>query len=351
MTVYAICGHGFEPVESIRIPPGCAIVVRSNPGCAMYRDEYDKHLKTLFCDESLSRVLKDPAAHISAIRAAFGSVIVFKEGDVCPNFSFKLLVDFPDLSQYAQVSGIIPVPTDGQPLCGAFSGSGNVWLQSPNFVKPYVPPKITNAKFEKYAKLMESMTPEQRPAIEGMVDSLLEFENRRRKNNYNRSIKNLASGYVEVKDDLPANKVLPLIYEHSIYPTKEDIASIVSDMGENPSIGDVVNSEALEKTMSIDLKTLFEKFPGTYYHFACRITTNLNTYYSLYEQNRNIKRNGTKISFVTRNVPAIYNTPVLKMPVEHQHYIKQAIYEAEHKKQQHTRRAKRRRHRKTRRRV
>jgi hypothetical protein len=317
----------------------------------MYRDEYDKHLKTLFCDESLSHdVLNDPASHIAAIRAAFGSVIVFKEGDVCPNFSFKLLVDFPDLSQYAQVSGIIPVPTDGQPLCGAFSGSGNVWLQSPNFVPPYIPPTITNAKFATYAKLMERMTPEQRPAIQGMVDSLIAVENSRRKQNYNRHVKEIASGYVRVKNDLPANKVLPLIYEHSIYPTKEDVASIVSDMGENPSIGDVVHAKALENAISIDLKTLFEKFPGTHYHFACRITSNLNTYYSLYEQNRKVKFNGMMPSFVARNVPAVYNTPVLKMPAEHQHYIKQAIYEAERKKQQQrTRRAKRRRQRKTRR--
>ncbi len=335
MPEYAICGHGGEPIESFVVPKGCTIIVKANPGCYMSKYDYDRHLRTLFCNKELSDILSDPVANIAVLSKTFGPVSIFKEGDECPNFMFRLLVDFPDKekhkSNFSQMSGIIPIPSSSEydTMCNAITGASNTWLKSKNIIPEYVPAKITNAEFSRYTSLMDKMTNDQKPQILKMVNQLVETENKGRKARYNAIVKNVKSGYIPIRLDLPAKNILPIIYEYSIYPTKEEVITSVNESGENPSLQDIFMEGVFEELINIDLKTLFEKLPGTYYHFACRLSQDPNISQALFTNNIYETNNG---GLASKHVPRAYNIPVLEMPEEHQHYIKQAIKEVERRK-------------------
>ncbi len=336
MPVYTICGHGGEPIDSFIVPRGCTIVVKANPGCYMSKYEYNKHLRTIFCNKELQGALSEPVANISDLRKSFGPVSIFKEGDTCPNFLFRLLVDYPDntthIKHFSQMSGIIPVPTTASEydiMCNVITGASDAWLKSKNILPNYVPALITNAKYSMYTSLMNKMPNSQRSQIQKMVEKLVEDENKGRKNQYNARVKSIKSGTVPINMDLSAKSILPVIYEHSIYPTKEEILSIVEASGENPSLQDVFMDGEFQEVINIDLKTLFTKLPGTYYHFACRLSEDPAISQELFTNNIFETNNG---NLASRPIPAIYNRPVLEMPAEHQYYIKQAISEVERKK-------------------
>lgn len=336
MNVYAICGHGTEPIESFIVPKGCTIVVKANPGCYMSKRDYDRHLRTIFCNTQISSALNDPVHNITTIRNAFGPVSIFKEGDRCPKFTFRLMVDFPDkkthINNFSQASGLIPVPTSRnelKKLCNDTSSVSDAWLQS-NLVPKYTPAKITNAKYNMYRKLMEKMnTNDKRQQIQLMVEKLMAANNELKQQKYDSVANSIKNGYIPIDMGLSAKNILPLIYEHSIYPTKKDVFEIISAIGENPTIQEVFMEETFFNAVDIDLETLFTKFPGTYYHFACRLSDNPNISEYLFSDNVYETNNG---GLTSNAIPAIYNKPVLEMPNNYQHYVRQLIAETENRK-------------------
>jgi hypothetical protein len=93
---YIIGGHGSEGEDSkiptFIVPKGCMIVVKNQ--CGSYGLAYQKHQRGI---ASLSpAILKDPIGNYTTIANAIGDYAIYKEGQVCPNFSYTLLGCYPD---------------------------------------------------------------------------------------------------------------------------------------------------------------------------------------------------------------------------------------------------------------
>lgn len=328
MNIYAICGHGTEPIESITVPEGCMLVVRQNPGCYMSKRDYDQHMKSIMCNKDITSSLHDPLGNLDMIRKVFGPVMIFKAGDKCPNFRFKLIVDyhFPTSISFGKLAGIIPITSDSaSDLCHTLSDVSDELKQSIIAPPKFVPANITDPKFKVFADMPQN----KRAAIQPMINTMINMETTRRKDQYNYEIKKLQKPDVAIAGNLPAASILPLFYQHSIYPTKDTVTRFLDD--ESLTINDIIDDSAFEELITIDAKSMFKKYPGVYYHFVCRLSEDPDISETLF--NVNMFPTYNEMLYNHRQVPAVYNTPILQMPVSKQHYIKQSIYEAERKKQ------------------
>ena len=105
---YFIGGHGSEGglttenrgnkkikhLDSFIVPKNCVIVSKAHPGEARLGQAMNTNLRNLcFLDED---ILKDPIQYSNEIINAVGSVKIFKEGDVCPNYSYTLSSHYPE---------------------------------------------------------------------------------------------------------------------------------------------------------------------------------------------------------------------------------------------------------------
>lgn len=246
--VYYIAGHGGEGgLKKIRLPEGCTVIVRPKPGQYSLSEVVAKLARALFCAKS--DVYRHPLENLRDVVNTVGSVAVYTEGELCPNFKFKLLTNYSrhDYEYISPVSGLIPLPKTEvarKRVCEAFS-------REPS----------------KY------------------------------------------------KDTVPAIRVLPQHYEHSAFPTEEDVREIIhtysyedennndnSNENNNDNENDEEESNGFNSNEnaeeSIDLLTVLEDDdspffvhlsdlldlqpdgtagrPGIFYNFSCRSTRDIS---------------------------------------------------------------------------
>jgi hypothetical protein len=123
---YYIAGHGGEgdPDGKIVLPAGCTVIARAKPGQFSISKAVMEGAKKIFCE--VSDVYMQPLENMKKVVNAFGSVAVYRPGDLCPNFKFKLLVTHwrRNTMIVAPVAGLIPIPEDPLDralICNAYS--------------------------------------------------------------------------------------------------------------------------------------------------------------------------------------------------------------------------------------
>lgn len=87
---YCLLGHGEQPTEDVfRVPQDCIIVVKALPGEELYYKNLYKHWNILF-DPWRRSVYENPLCYIPKLIEKFGSLMIYKPGDICPNFNYYL---------------------------------------------------------------------------------------------------------------------------------------------------------------------------------------------------------------------------------------------------------------------
>jgi len=212
---YWISGHGLDPEsrETFTVPAGCTIVVKATPGESTYIPE--KLLRKL-C-KSNPKKLKNPLHYIPYIIKQFGSVIIYKEGEECPNFEYTLKNCFP---------GEINSVKDNYALCSEF-GSG----------------------------VMD-------------IDRISKFK------------RNCKDSYIDTSSINCITDVIDTIlslYTNSVYPTIEDLEQIISEDSKylltlRGTYIDLQKRvfETIDPYTFIKQEDLCNKLSGVYYNFVCR---------------------------------------------------------------------------------
>lgn len=87
-SAYYISGHGEETLETFIVPPNCVVIVKAQVGEVTYGGIMEK----ICFMKNANTILKDPfkSYHMSKIIKEFGSLAVYKPGDLCPNFMYTL---------------------------------------------------------------------------------------------------------------------------------------------------------------------------------------------------------------------------------------------------------------------
>jgi hypothetical protein len=213
---YWISGHGVDPTsgETFTVPGGCTIVVKATPGESTYIPE--KVLRTL-CKSNPTK-LKNPLHYIPYIIKQFGSVIIYKEGEECPNFEYTLKNCLP---------GEINNVKDNYALCSEF-GSGVMDIDRIS--------KFKSNHCRDYNIDTSSIN-----CITDVIDTILSF------------------------------------YKNSVYPTIEDLEQIISEDAKylltlRGTYIDLQKRvfETIDPYTYIKQKDLCNKLSGVYYNFVCR---------------------------------------------------------------------------------
>lgn len=108
---YFISAHGGEGLAEFRVPAGCTIVIKANPGSYIIREKAAKLMRALYCDPT--DVAIRPLEYTQQLVDILGSVLIFQAGDMCPNFRFMFLKKYPrakGVVQFDPVSGLLPIP-------------------------------------------------------------------------------------------------------------------------------------------------------------------------------------------------------------------------------------------------
>lgn len=79
-----LLGHGNEGGAPIPVPPGFIVVVKSHSGDVRNYSDLKKDQQQFFYPENTEYLL-DPVSHIDTITKMFGSVSIFREGDLVPD--------------------------------------------------------------------------------------------------------------------------------------------------------------------------------------------------------------------------------------------------------------------------
>jgi hypothetical protein len=118
--------------------------------------------------------------------------------------------------------------------------------------------------------------------------------------------KNIRTEMVEVELNAPPDIVVPLMYEHSVFPLKEDIEKFIETENdkrdvENPLTVKMLmekKPDSFKEITSLKLKDLLAKVgPGVFYFISCRGTVNVDPY----NINATATRRGKKYRYTLRN--------------------------------------------------
>lgn len=91
---YMIVGHGGEGDRTFIVPKDCVIVVKGHDAQVAFADSVTRN--NLELSKLPIEVIKDPIKYSDEIIKAVGSVLMFTEGMVCPNFYYELFLIFPE---------------------------------------------------------------------------------------------------------------------------------------------------------------------------------------------------------------------------------------------------------------
>lgn len=98
--------------DMIRVPKGSIVVVKSHPGdITLDSDTTPEYIN--FISKENEQIILDPIKYIDDITSLFGSVSIFREGDMCPNISHYYFSSFDNDTYYRlEPSGSVIIPMD-----------------------------------------------------------------------------------------------------------------------------------------------------------------------------------------------------------------------------------------------
>ena len=99
--------------DMIRVPKGSIVVVKSHPGdVTLDSDTTPEYIN--FISKENEQIILDPIKYIDDITSLFGSVSIFREGDMCPNIKHFYFSSFDKDETYYQLepSGSVIIPMD-----------------------------------------------------------------------------------------------------------------------------------------------------------------------------------------------------------------------------------------------
>lgn len=111
-----LLGHGNEGLTSqtktVVVPPGTIVVAKSHSGDVRIWKDVKRDIERLFNKDNSEYIL-DPVKYINKITELFGSVAIYREGDVCPNLINTRFLSFStDEGLMVRTSGLIKLPSD-----------------------------------------------------------------------------------------------------------------------------------------------------------------------------------------------------------------------------------------------
>jgi hypothetical protein len=113
-TALVLLGHGGEGLagDTVVIPPGTIVMVKAHSGDSRIFKDVTRDIQKLY-DKRNTDYLLDPVKYIEEITTLFGSVAIYREGDVCPNLINSRFVswDSPDKLRVIP-SGLIKLPLE-----------------------------------------------------------------------------------------------------------------------------------------------------------------------------------------------------------------------------------------------
>lgn len=86
---YVILGHGTQLNTVFRVPENCIIIVKAHPGESLYYHNI-VHLWNKLYNPSRRLLYENPLVHLYELINDFGSIMIYKAGDICPNFVYAL---------------------------------------------------------------------------------------------------------------------------------------------------------------------------------------------------------------------------------------------------------------------
>jgi hypothetical protein len=284
---YAILAHGHEGTTMFTVPKNCIIIVKSVPG-SVPTYTYANQLWDILFTAKNAPIYENPLCYISRIIDDFGSVMVYKPGDICPDFHY---IFHPNESELGLVDGRVPeddISTKSLPT----NKYGLVDIRSlPDFKFKRGPVSITNPVKEFLTNFYkESIVPSKKHFVEW-----------------------LGSGPGAVEEEVEGTLKELINDVRSSFPDKSDVFPFFPDQ----------SKATQRKLLEIDPATGEARRPGVYYNFVCRP-------YDGSRQNMIVWNPNLQKYTMKPNITSILKS---NLPLASQTILKRRILEAEKRKQ------------------
>jgi hypothetical protein len=310
MNTYLISGHGYENVDSFfPIPKGCYVVVTTKYADITYYTDYAKRVDKLHKMEN--HLLQNPTAYSSELRHQLGSLVIYTEGQLCPNFKYHLLHCFKEDRNSPDFTS-----------CSSY-GSGVIDIQKFK-EKSYPFRKLTPVKnsinpVETIASMYKNSVYPTSDDIHSALDE--KRYNKQLRNDIRRQFRKEEYGSDNDNNhNINENEVN---YEFDIQKSKITLSDRLNAL------------RMLHLTSKLDVtqETLCNLYPGVYYNFVCRNIPHVSESIALSIalshpiKPSNIKKN---LPIVKAQIERIRNAEQRRKPIERKYYLemypKEAFY-------------------------
>ena len=306
---YALLGHGDEPInKSFIVPANCIIIAKAFPGEATYYHNLYRLWNTLF-DSQRTPIYENPLCYMSEIINDFGSVMVYKPGDMCPDFKYVLR---PNKSDLNLVDGRVP-DEDIRIRRLPINKYGLINIRNlPDFKIESEIFRITSSVGKFISKFYDkSITPT-------TYDFLVNLDIRdtpqsiMNEHDISKRIKEIKAFHEAARSEIMARSLKDTInYIESLNSNTTTEFPMYSDTS-FPMFPDVSSTSQSE---------LCEIYPGVYYNFICRVIKGSK---NVYETDPNSIKKVIK--------PSIKSILHNNLPLRSQNILKRRILEAEQRK-------------------
>lgn len=268
---FVILGHGSEPkVDTFIVPNDCIIVVKAFPGELTYNNALYKFTNKLF-NKSRTSIYENPLFYIQELINEFGSLMIYKPGDICPNFKYFFAPKPKELKLKDE-----KIPEEDVELRYVNSYYGLVPLRDNDSIKLHT---------------------------------------------------------IKVQPDIPVRDFVEKLYKYSITPSVEDFRELLGNKYDTYTLKQGINAKTFFPTntattqkdlLEIDPITGNAGRPGVYYNFICRYMgpwTNM-VYNRNYDYNQSVNK-----AIIKPNITSYISS---SKPIKH--ILRKRISEAEKRK-------------------
>jgi hypothetical protein len=106
---YIIVGHGKNSDSTFIVPDNCIVVVKARPGEAIHSKSLYPYLNKIVNPENAD-IMRDPLHHTRELIEKLDDFVLYKPGDKCPNFIYRMF-SFDDINMgTANRFGLIKAP-------------------------------------------------------------------------------------------------------------------------------------------------------------------------------------------------------------------------------------------------
>jgi len=300
VSTYTVLGHGCDSTLTYTIPENCALITYSECGLPTYHTDRTKELFTQLFDAG-GELITNPISHIQELRSQFNEDFHFHYKDAPDDFlktytnlSYQPISFFDDSSVYP--SGL------------RMAGTNSIQMQLNTNAYDYKVIEDTdtidtikdNSRFKKIVlKLAKQFNGSLYPTVNMIVKHMMYFKPNiiQYTEDYLKELSIELEKYIQYEQSLAQldDEILQLENKYDmlsedeinidliskimeLYTTRQDLYKQRPKPFYNIESPITLLRKAFYKALvatlgrwySIDLKTLFEFFPGTYYHLVCR---------------------------------------------------------------------------------